>query len=240
MKTIIFVHGAYHAGWCWDKVVKLLPKDAFDCHSLDLPANGSNNSIQKKDVTTRDYINYVIEYINSNNLSEVVLVSHSLGGITISKVIERIPEKISRAFFLTSVILNNKAFFSLLPSEVQEKYRQIASSRPDNSIPPNLERVKQVLFNGSQNSEELDVFLSKLEPQPIQPYEDIIALNTFRTTTVPITYIKCKNDISLPEQTFNGILSLLPENAQIETIDADHEAMFSNPEAIAGLLLRQA
>jgi len=240
MKDIIFIHGAYHAGWCWENVIKLLPKDKFNCHPLDLPANGSNNSFEKKDVTIENYINYVVDYINSKNLSNVILVSHSLGGITISKVIEKIPEKISKAFFITSVILNGKNFFSLLSSEVQEKYREVASSRPDKSIPPNLERIRKGLFSSSPDSEELNTFLSKLEPQPIQPYEDIVTLEPFTTTSVPITYIKCKNDNSLSQEGFNEITALLPRTAEIETIDADHEAMFSNPKAIAELLLRQA
>jgi pimeloyl-ACP methyl ester carboxylesterase len=155
-------------------------------------------------------------------------------------VVEIIPDKISKAFFVTSVILNNEPFFSFLPVEVQEKYRQIAASRADKSIPPNLDRVRQTLFNGSKDSKELTAFLYKLEPQPIQPYEDTVDLTSFSDTTVPVVYVICKNDISLPTKTFNKMISLLPKSAQIVKIDADHEAMFSNPKAVADLLLRQA
>ncbi len=239
MQNILFVHGAYHAGWCWNEVINLIPNDKFICHTLDLPGNGLNDSIKKEDVCIDDYINYVIDYINSNKLNDIVLVSHSLGGITISKVIEKIPEKINKAFFLTSVILKNKAFSSLLPSEVQEKYRQIASNRADKSIPPNIEKIRQGLFNSSPDSDELNDFLSKLEPQPIKPYEEIVVLDSFQQTKVPVIYVKCQNDISLQKETFDEIISLLPNAAEIMTIDADHEAMFSNPEAIAELLLRQ-
>ncbi len=238
MKNVVFVHGAYHAGWCWNEVIKYLPKNNFNFHPLDLPANGSNTSFKKEDVGIEEYVNYVIDYINSNNLSEIILVSHSLGGITISRVIEKIPNKIREAFFVTSVVLNNKNFFSFLPLEIQERYKQIALSRPDRSIPPNLEKIRQNLFNSSPDSEELNSFLSKLEPQPIKPYEEIVTLNSLKTSPVPIVYVRCKNDKTLPKEIFDEIISFLPEKAVIETIDADHEAMFSNPKAIAELLLR--
>jgi pimeloyl-ACP methyl ester carboxylesterase len=238
MKNVIFVHGAYHAGWCWDEVIKLLPKEKFASHPIDLPANGSNNSFKKENVDIEEYVNYVIDYIISNHLTEVILVSHSLGGITISKVIEKIPEKIDEAFFITSVILNNKNFISFLPAEVQEKYRQIASSRPDKSIPPNLEKIRQILFSSSPDSKELTNFLSRLEPQPIRPYEEIIELTSIKNSSVPMTYVKCKNDTSLPKETFDEMVSYLPDYINIKTIEADHEAMFSNPKAIADLLLR--
>jgi pimeloyl-ACP methyl ester carboxylesterase len=128
----------------------------------------------------------------------------------------------------------------MLPIDVQNKYKQIASSRSDNSIPPNIEKIKQTLFNKSENSPKLDDFLSKLEPQPIGPYEDVINLESFQQTNVPITYIKCKYDISLPKETFDEILSKLPASAKMLEIDADHEAMFSNPKSVANILLRQA
>lgn len=238
MKNIIFVHGAYHAGWCWNEVIKFLPTEEFICHPIDLPANGSNNYFKKENVGIEEYVNYVIDYITSNNLTDVILVSHSLGGITISKVIEEIPEKISRALFVTSVVLNNKNFLSFLPAEVQERYRQIASDRPDKSIPPNLEKIRQGLFNSSPDSEELNSFLSKLEPQPIKPYEEVIELKLIKTSSVPVMYVKCEKDISLPKATFDEMISFLPDNIEMETIEADHEAMFSNPKAIAELLLR--
>lgn len=238
MKKILFIHGAYHGGWCWDDIISYLPKEEFECHAIDLPGQAKNQIISKNKVKTNDYIEYVLNYIEINNLEDLYIISHSLGGITLSKIVEQIPSKIKSIFFLTSVILNGKSFTQILPTEVQIKYKQIASSRDDNSIPPNIERIKQILFNKSENSPNLDSFLSKLEPQPIGPYEDVIILESFQQTNVPITYIKCKYDVSLPKETFEEIISNLPSHAKILEIESDHEAMFSNPEIISNILLR--
>ena len=239
MKKVLFIHGAYHGGWCWDGVIGCLPKDQYDCHAIDLPGHGKNRSADKSRITTKDYVDYILDYIRSNDLDDLYLMSHSLGGITLSKVVELIPQKIKSAIFLTSVILNGKSFFQLMPLEIQAKYRQIASGRKDNSIPPDIdtERIKQLLFYKSENSSSLEKFLRKLEPQPIGPYEDVICLSGFGQTKVPVTYIKCKYDIALPQETFNGIFSLLPASATFLEIEANHEAMFSNPKAVAGVLL---
>ena len=240
MKDILFIHGAYHAGWCWDEVIKLLPPDKFTCHAIDLPGQGKNQAIPKNKIKTQNYVDYTLDYIEQNNLTSTVVISHSLGGVTLSKIIELIPEKISQAFFLTSVILDGSSFLEKFPEEVRKKYKQIAQEREDGSIPPNIERIKQLLFSGSKDSSELEGFLAKLEPQPISPYLEVINLNDFKKTSVPVTYIKCSKDNSLPAETFNEIFSNLPQNAQIIEIDANHEAMFSNPKAVAEILLRKA
>ncbi len=240
MKNIVFIHGAYHAGWCWENLIKLLPNDQFLCHPLDLPGQGKNKiATPKNKVTTQDYINYVLDYVKKNNFKDVIFVSHSLGGTTLSKIIELIPNKISHAFFLTSVILNGDSFLDKFPLEIQERYKQVASSREDNSIPPNIERIKSLLFSGEDDSPELENFLSKLEPQPIGPYTDIITLEDFKQSKTPITYIKCRNDLSLPKETFEEIISNLPVGAKITEIDANHEAMFSKSETLAQLLISE-
>ncbi|GEM_PF-4020050 len=236
MKHILFIHGAYHSGWCWEPVVRLLPKDVFQCHAIDLPGQGANKILPKQYVTPKDYLDFVLSYIEIHNLTDITLVSHSMGGIVLGKLVEQIPFKIKSAFLLTSVLLNGKSFMEMLPLEVQKKYREIASHREDMSIPPNLERIRAILFNQSKDSETLNIFLRKLEPQPISIYEEKVTLSAFKHTSVAITYIKCKNDISLPVAGFEEILSNLPTTAHITEIDADHEAMLSNPKAIANLL----
>ncbi|MDA0770454.1 MAG: alpha/beta hydrolase, partial [Chloroflexi bacterium] len=37
MSTYVLIHGAYHGGWCWDKVVPLLEAAGHKAVAPDLP-----------------------------------------------------------------------------------------------------------------------------------------------------------------------------------------------------------
>jgi len=38
--TFVFVHGAWHGGWCWSEVVRLLAERGYPAIALDLPGHG--------------------------------------------------------------------------------------------------------------------------------------------------------------------------------------------------------
>jgi pimeloyl-ACP methyl ester carboxylesterase len=38
--TFVFVHGAWHGGWCWSEVVRLLSERGHRAVALDLPGHG--------------------------------------------------------------------------------------------------------------------------------------------------------------------------------------------------------
>src|SRR5215469_9124435 len=44
MSTYVFVHGAWHGSWCWDKVVPLLEQAGHQVEALDLPGNGQDKT----------------------------------------------------------------------------------------------------------------------------------------------------------------------------------------------------
>jgi pimeloyl-ACP methyl ester carboxylesterase len=42
MSSYVLVHGAWHGGWCWDRVVSLLKRVGHNAVALDLPGSGSD------------------------------------------------------------------------------------------------------------------------------------------------------------------------------------------------------
>lgn len=38
--SFVFVHGAWHGGWCWSQVVRLLAERGYPSITLDLPGHG--------------------------------------------------------------------------------------------------------------------------------------------------------------------------------------------------------
>lgn len=122
--TFVFVHGAWHGGWCWSKVVKLLAQQGYRSIAVDLPGHGvtakfplaySRQDLQGlatepsplAAVTLNDYRDHVISIVQgltARGGGPVVLVGHSLGGATVSAVGEAIPKSISQLIYLTAFV----------------------------------------------------------------------------------------------------------------------------------------
>lgn len=124
--TFVFVHGAWHGGWCWSEVARLLAEQGYPAIALDLPGHGITARFPASYVaqpqntlalpievsplsalTLNDYRDLVLKAIRglmNDGSGPVILVGHSLGGATISAVAEANPTLIRRLVYLTAFV----------------------------------------------------------------------------------------------------------------------------------------
>jgi len=102
MAEFLLVHGACHGAWCWRDVLPLLNIDGHSARAIDLPAHGEDTSAIS-DCSLDAYADKVIAAIRG----PVILVGHSLAGMTISAVAEKAPEKLERLIYLTAWLPGN-------------------------------------------------------------------------------------------------------------------------------------
>lgn len=122
--TFVFVHGAWHGGWCWSEVVRLLAEQGYGSVALDLPGHGvtarfpTSYTHKPQDtaalatevsplaaLTLNDYRDHALKAIRglvAAGSGPVILVGHSLGGATLSAVAEADPSVLRRMVFLTA------------------------------------------------------------------------------------------------------------------------------------------
>lgn len=95
-RTFVLVHGASGGGWWWEKVAKLLRARGHKVWTPTLPAFAG--------VTPSDYVEHVAALFGREGLNDVVLVGHSLGGMTITGVADRLPDRLRRLIYLDALI----------------------------------------------------------------------------------------------------------------------------------------
>lgn len=124
-KHFVLVHGACHGAWSWYKIKPLLESSGHRVTALDLAASGINAKSIKDVHSMAEYSEPLLELLASLPQNEkVILVGHSLGGLNLALAMEKYPEKISVAVFMTafmpdtihqpSYVLEQVLFFSLL------------------------------------------------------------------------------------------------------------------------------
>ncbi|XP_059670897.1 probable esterase PIR7A [Cornus florida] len=106
-KHFVLVHGSNLGAWCWYKLVTLLKSAGHRVTALDLAANGVNPRRLNEVASFFEYVQPLTDFMASLPHEEkVVLVGHSFGGLCISLAMERFPEKIFVAVFLTALMPN--------------------------------------------------------------------------------------------------------------------------------------
>lgn len=102
-KHFVLVHGACHGAWCWFKLIPLLELAGHRVTVLDLVAAGINLTKISQLQTLGEYTEPLIQLMESlPDDDKIVLVGHSLGGLSIALVMDIFPHKIDVAVFLTA------------------------------------------------------------------------------------------------------------------------------------------
>ena len=97
----MLVHGASHGGWCWEKVVPLLEANGHRVCAPDLPGLG-NDPTPPANVTLADNVEKLSRLLDKMD-EPVVLVGHSLGGITVSALAEARRRKLKAVVYLCAI-----------------------------------------------------------------------------------------------------------------------------------------
>ena len=237
-KNYVLVHGSCHGKFCWEKVINHLIQSGKNAYALDLPGHGERIP-DRPNVRYDDYPNAVVEFIEANDLNNVVLVGHSMAGIVITKVAEKIPERLAHLVFLSAFILKDgESLLDNCPEEQQGLFGQLASESPDNTVMFPEEVFLEFFANGMDIDEAKKAY-RKLTPTPYHPYIQKLDLKKFYSMDLPMSYIFCKQDKALPDGWWHPKMSSRIKHAYAE-IDTCHEVMFSKPEACAEKIIQMA
>jgi pimeloyl-ACP methyl ester carboxylesterase len=115
MSTFVLIHGSWHDGSAWDLVIKRL--EYYGHHAFGPTVAGHGNGVDKQ-VTHAQSTQSIVDFIVSNNLTDIVLVGHSYGGTIISKTVEAIPDRVRRLVFWNAIVLNSgERIFDVIPPE---------------------------------------------------------------------------------------------------------------------------
>ncbi len=104
MTTYVLVHGAWGGGWKYARVAERLRKRGHTVFTPTLTGAAERSHLLSGDINLTTHVTDILNVIRYEDLSGVVLAGHSYGGMVITAVADKIPEKIAALVYVDAFV----------------------------------------------------------------------------------------------------------------------------------------
>lgn len=104
MTTYVLVHGAWGGGWKYARVAERLRSRGHTVFTPTLTGQGERSHLSSGNINLTTHITDILNVIRYEDLSDIVLAGHSYGGMVITGVADKIPEKIAALVYLDAFV----------------------------------------------------------------------------------------------------------------------------------------
>ncbi len=219
--TIVIVHGAWGGSWAYRHVEALLREKGFNVYRPQLTGLGERVHLSRPDIGLSTHIDDVVNTILYEDLHDIILMGHSYGGMVITGVADRVPDRIRRLVYVDAFVPNDGESVMSIVGEhgdwlkpmIKGDYIVPAWVKPDQPPPHDV-------------------------PQSLKTLTEPISLKNKVARKLPATYIltveaskEAKDDDFWPQAQ-----RAKERGWPILQLTADHNAQWSAPEALVEML----
>jgi pimeloyl-ACP methyl ester carboxylesterase len=233
MPGIVLVHGSWHGAWAWDRLVPLLRDRGLEVRAPDLPGRASDGRVPAE-VSLEDHADAVIAAA-AELPPPIVLVGHSFGGAVISRVAERIPERVSLLVYLAAFLLRDGETVLDMARSVDRPAPHLDVDDAARLIRVRPEAAREAFYHDC-SEEDADRATANLVPEALEPRLTPMRVSAGRFGSVPRVYVETTEDRALPIAIQRRMHEALP-CAAIAPIASGHSPFLSMPDALAEQLV---
>lgn len=218
--TIVIVHGAWGGAWAFRKVDAELRDKGYNVYRPQLTGLGERVHLARPDIGLSTHIEDVVNMIRFEDLHDIILVGHSYGGMVITGVADRVPDRIKRLIYVDAFAPNDgESAFSIvgesdfIKSMIKGDYIVPPWVKPDQPLPHD-------------------------EPQPLKTFTERIVLKNQLARKLPATYILTveKGKEAKDDDFYAQSLRAKERGWPVLQLTADHNPQWSATEAFVEML----
>lgn len=239
----VLVHGACHGAWCWEEIAPRLERAGHRVTAPDLPGHGADAGADPLAQSLPDYVAHLCRVLDRIG-EKVVLVGHSLGGLTITQAGEDRTEKIAALVYVTAFMPANGE--SIIDRRHDNSGSRLTAYRrwiegPDGNNAGYVFAPEGLpdLFYNQCSAAQIARIVPRLCPEPIAPQAVPQRTSAARWGSLPRIYIECLQDHCLTIGYQRAMQAAQP-CGEVHTLDSDHSPMYSHPDELTGILLKIA
>jgi pimeloyl-ACP methyl ester carboxylesterase len=232
MSTIVLVPGAGLGGWAFSRIVPALRAAGHDVHPLTLTGTGDRAHLNAPEVDVSLWATDVVAHLEAEELTGVVLVGHSFGGVPATVAADRVPERIARLVYLEGVVpRDGDSGFGAAGPELEQVITALVDAHDGWSLPWFTdEQLDGYYGDHALTAEDLRWMRRHVTAQPIATWREAIRLGEPRAAALPRTYVTCTGTPAPP--------MVAPGTPGWDTaaLETGHWPMVTAPQETAALL----
>ena len=234
MSTFVLVHGSFHGGWCWDAVVARLTAAGHRVLAPDLPGRGSD-ARPLFALTLDDYATAIAGVVAAQP-EPVVLVGHSMGGVVITSVAERVPERLERLVYVCAFLpANGQSLLDLATSDKESVLLRnlvIEAAAGTHHVRP--EGARESFYHDCSDA-DADAATKRLVAEPLAVVATPVATSAARFGRVPRSYVECTDDRAVGPSLQRRMHGAQP--CRVSSIASGHSPFLARPDELTRALL---
>ena len=227
MAVLVVVHGATGGGWEWTGVARRLRARGHDVFTPTLTGLGERAHLLSPDIGLETHITDVVNLVELEDLTHVVLVGHSYGGMVVVGVADRVAGRIARLVIVDGFLpLPGQSSRDLTdPTFFEDVIARPARERGDGwRVPP------------WDDDDDVDPwYRERVRNHPLRTLTDPIRLE-HGPPAHPGTYVRCEYPEKDPSSFASSRDAALALGWDVTAIDALHDVATSDPDLIASFL----
>jgi pimeloyl-ACP methyl ester carboxylesterase len=242
MATFVLVHGAWGGGWVWRKVIPLLRAGGHDVFAITATGMGDRVHIAGPQVDLDTHITDVVNVLFFEELTDVTLVGWSYGGMIITGVAQRVPERLAQLVYLDADVPadGDTAYDAEFCSEDVRALDRAAAEAAGTPgfipVDPYLDWLRSIISDPVDRA----WLCARLRPQPLATYTQPIRFTNPAAAAVPRAFIFCneaKGDAA-EDFTVRTAMRVRSEPGwRYKELAETHLAPINDPQATAEALL---
>ncbi len=217
----VIVHGAWGGSWAFKKTDSLLTAKGCKVYRPCLTGQGEKVHLASPEINLTTHINDVVNMILFEDLKNVVLVGHSYGGMVISGVADRLPQRIKKTIYLDAFVPND--------GESVKSMKDTAA----------WSRIEKMVRAGFMVPEWLTPNIVPGDvPQSVKTFTEPISLKNPLALQIPSVYILTVDKGKKPEEDDFAKHADRAKNRKwtVLVMEANHNPQWSAVEKLADML----
>lgn len=230
---IVLVHGAWHGGWCWARVEPALRAAGHRVFSPTLTGVGERVHLAGPHVNLDTHITDVVNVIEAEELNDVVLVGHSYGGMVITGVADRLPERLRSLVYVDAFLPEDgRCVIDYAAPDRRPAMRTLGEAAGF------LDSLPMALL-GVKDPADVAWVQRRITRQPYPTFSQPIRLTRRAVAKLTRTYVYCSDP---PTGSFDQFAAKLRNDPgwKFHELKTGHDCMVTEPAALARIILGAA